>query len=104
MGGINAMSKAEEQLRGTVGGPRKPMAPTIPQGKVLRTLELMQLMCAKPKTVDEISEFLDTHVRSVWRYLRLIDQLGVEVKAVKKRGKKKRYYIDQCPCCGKTPI
>jgi len=82
-------------------------APTVRQAKILRMMELMQILLVSPKTVEEIAEFMDIHVRSVHRYLRLIDQLGIEVKkgarlSMSRNHKTiKIYYIEQCPCCGR---
>jgi len=74
-------------------------APTVPQAKVLRLLELMQSMFGNPMSIDQIASALDIHVRSDYRYLALIEQLGVEVKRTNK--KVMMYYLEQCPCCGK---
>lgn len=83
--------------------------PTVRQAKILRTMELMQILQHCPKTVDEIAVFLDLHERNVYRYLNLIDQLGITVQVRKKQSTKPHgqfkfmYYIDQCPCCGRNP-
>lgn len=83
-------------------------APTVRQAKILRTLEMLQVIMAKPKHVHELAGILDINVRNVYHYLRLVDQLGIEVKYIKQRvpGRanafKKLFYLDQCPCCGKN--
>ena len=77
-------------------------APSVPQAKVLRLLELMQAMCGNPMSIEQIASALDIHVRNAYRYLALIEQLGVEVKRTNK--KVMMYHIEQCPCCGKKNI
>lgn len=82
--------------------------PTVRQAKVLRLMELMQVLCATPKTADQIAEILSIHKRNAYRYLNLIDQLGITVQIRKKQSTKPHgqfkfmYYIDQCPCCGRN--
>lgn len=74
-------------------------APTVRQAKILRLMSLIHILMNEPLSIKRISERLDIHERNAYRYLRLIDQLGIEVKTEKKSIK--RYYIEQCPCCGK---
>lgn len=82
-------------------------APTIPQAKILRLMSLIQVLIREPLTIEGISESLDIHRRNAHRYLRLIDQLGIELKTgtrpTMSRNHKtvKTYYIEQCPCCGR---
>ena len=82
-------------------------APTVRQAKILRVLEMMQVILVKPKTPKEIAEILDINVRNAYHYLKLIDQLGIDVKTgtrpttVRNRKTLKTYYITQCPCCGR---
>lgn len=73
-------------------------AATVPQAKILRTFELMQAIMKRPMTAVEIAGMLDMHERNIYRYLKLIDQLGIEVK--KTQQSPVGYYIEQCPCCG----
>jgi len=80
--------------------------PTIRQAKILRTIEMMQVLLVKPKTPMEIAEILDINVRNAYHYLKLLDQLGIEIKTgtrpttIRNHKVLKTYYIDQCPCCG----
>jgi predicted DNA-binding transcriptional regulator YafY len=74
-------------------------AATIPQAKVLRLMELMRAMCGNPMSIEQIADKLDIHVRNAYRYLALIEQLGVNVKRTNRNVM--MYYIDQCPCCGR---
>jgi len=82
-------------------------APTIPQAKILRLMSLIQVLIREPLTIEGISESLDIHRRNAYRYLRIIDQLGITVNIRKKqivaknRKVKYMYYIEQCPCCGR---
>lgn len=75
-------------------------APTVRQAKILRMMSLIQVLMREPLSIKSIAELLDVHRRNAYRYLKLIDQLGIEVLTEKKHVKK--YYINQCPCCGKT--
>lgn len=74
-------------------------AATVPQAKILRTFELMQAIMKRPMTAVEIAVMLDMHVRNIYRYLKLIEQLGVDVKQTDYSPV--GYYIEQCPCCGR---
>lgn len=85
-------------------------AATVPQAKILRTFELMQAIMKRPMTAVEIAGMLNMHVRNIHRYLKLIDQLGIDVKTgtrpttVRNHKTLKTYYITQCPCCGRDKI
>lgn len=79
--------------------------PTVRQAKVLRVLFLMRTILANARTIEDMAILMNVHVRSAFRYLRLIEKLGIEVKSRNSlssvNGYKKMYYIDQCPCCGR---
>lgn len=73
---------------------------TIPEAKVLRFFQLMQILREGKHHIKSLSERLDTSPRSIYRYIWLLKELGVNV-----RGEKKTYYIEKdelcCPLCHK---
>lgn len=74
-------------------------APTVRQAKILRVLELMHALQTRPQTMAAIARIIDINESTAYRYLKLIDHLGIEVK--KTDQSPVGYYIEQCPCCGK---
>jgi len=74
-------------------------APTVRQAKILRVLELMHALKTRPQTMGDVARIIDINESTAYRYLKLIDQLGIEVK--KTDHVPVSYYIEECPCCGK---
>ena len=48
----------------------------IPQAKLMRVLELIAVLKGRGKTIDELSQRFDMSERSIYRYLRLLEEVG----------------------------
>lgn len=77
----------------------------VPQAKMLRLMFMIRVLTQEPRTVDYLAAVLNINVRSAYRYIKLIESLGYDLKTKNTlavgREYKKTYYIDKCPCCGK---
>jgi proteasome accessory factor C len=63
----------------------------VPQQKLLRVFKLIRLLKQRPgKTVDQLAQFLENDKRTVYRYLKLLDEIGYEVD---KKGDPLRYFL-----------
>lgn len=71
-------------------------APVV-QGKQLRVLEVAAALCEAPKSIHGLAIAVDVKTRTVYRYLTLLSQIGMEVKM----DTSGRYYLDNCPFCKK---
>jgi hypothetical protein len=68
----------------------------IPQAKILRVMHLMQDLIQRSYTPRQMADILGTSDRTVYRYLHLIQALGVAVDSTD------NYYFiaqDDCPFC-----
>lgn len=79
----------------------------LPQGRMLRLFEMIRILRIRPYSVPELSEALDMSVRTVYRYIKIIEASGVCIDATWKRHQtpkldQAKYFIfGKCPCCGK---
>lgn len=66
---------------------------------------MIRVISREPRTIEYIAAVLNIHVRNAYRYMKLLEALGTEVKTKNTltpgRLYKKTYYIEQCPCCGR---
>lgn len=70
----------------------------IEQAKILRVLEMVTYLAKGRRTVDEMGEKFFISPRTVWRYLNLLETLGIGIE----KDWNRRYFIvqDTCPVCG----
>lgn len=68
----------------------------IPQAKILRVMTLMQDLIKRSYTPQQAAKILGTSDRTAYRYLHLIEALGVAVDSTDNH-----YFIaqDDCPFC-----
>lgn len=64
----------------------------IPQGRLLRLLQLIELMKQQPMSIIQIMAFTDQGSRTAYRYVALIKDAGFTVES-KHRGHSKCYQI-----------
>lgn len=48
----------------------------IPQAKLMRVLELIALLKGRGKTIEELSQRFDMSERSIYRYIKLLEEVG----------------------------
>lgn len=78
----------------------------LPQGRMLRLFEMIRILRIRPYSVLELSEALDMSVRTVYRYIKIIEELGICIDGTGTRNqnpklREAKYFIfGKCPCCG----
>lgn len=76
------------------------------QGKQLRVMEVIKMLCERPVTRYRIANRLEIDLRTVDRYLTQINELGFEIvvqkRATRKEGDFTRYSLQECPFCKRT--
>lgn len=50
------------------------------QNKMYRCIKLMEYLQEKPRNMNTIAKYLNVSMRTVYRYLKLYEALGYEVK------------------------
>ena len=50
------------------------------QNKMYRCIRLMEYLQEKPRNMNTIAKYLNVSIRTVYRYLKLYEALGYEVK------------------------
>lgn len=50
------------------------------QNKMYRCIKLMEYLQEKPRNMNTIAKYLSVNMRTVYRYLKLYEALGYEVK------------------------
>ena len=50
------------------------------QNKMYRCIKLMEYLQEKPRNMNTIAKYLNVSIRTVYRYLKLYEALGYEVK------------------------
>jgi predicted DNA-binding transcriptional regulator YafY len=71
----------------------------IAQSRMARVFRTIELLRQQRRTVEELTVFLDVDRRSVYRYLKLIDSIGLSID----KDFNQKYFIAECTCpfCGK---
>ena len=49
------------------------------QAKILRVMRLISMLQRRPRAISELAETLDTSTRSVYRYIILLEELGMVI-------------------------
>jgi predicted DNA-binding transcriptional regulator YafY len=72
----------------------------IAEGKLLKLLQLMAILCKNKYRVEELASIIDVSKRSIQRYLNLLEFMEVPIE----KDFHERYFIveGQCPLCGNT--
>jgi DNA-binding IclR family transcriptional regulator len=70
--------------------------PTHPNTRMLKVMEMIHMLHRRPCSHKDLQKLVDKDKRTVYRYLALIEALGVEVKG---RGTG-LMTITHCPICG----
>lgn len=75
------------------------------QGRQLRVMEVIKMLCERPVTRYRIANRLDIDLRTVDRYLTQINELGFKIKLhpriQAKEGDFNKYSLEECPFCKK---
>lgn len=69
----------------------------VPQKKQLRVFQVIKIMCKKARSIDEMEELIGTSQRTVYRYLAMLEALGIDIYT----DSQGRYFLRKCPICGK---
>jgi predicted DNA-binding transcriptional regulator YafY len=75
------------------------------QGKQLRVMEVIKMLCERPVTRYRIANNLELSLRTVDRYLTQLSELGFQIdvkEGHRPGGEFNRYYLKECPLCKKT--
>lgn len=79
--------------------------PKVPAAKMLRLMFMIRVLSQEPRTAQYLASVMNINVRTVYRYIKLLEILSYDLKTKNTltpgREYKKTYYIDKCPCCGK---
>jgi DNA-binding IclR family transcriptional regulator len=59
------------------------------QHRIMRVIKLIELLKEKPRYIHTMSRYLQISDRSVYRYLKMYEQLGYQVE----RDTNKKYFI-----------
>ncbi|MCU0383845.1 MAG: HTH domain-containing protein, partial [Cyclobacteriaceae bacterium] len=55
---------------------KKAKTADIPQAKILRVFQLIGLLKAGGRTVQQLAQQLDANARTIYRYFKLLEELG----------------------------
>jgi predicted DNA-binding transcriptional regulator YafY len=69
----------------------------VPQRKQMRVVDVMKLMCQKPKTMETLARESGISERTAYRYMALMVDIGADVKMTADN----KYFLDECPFCKK---
>lgn len=72
----------------------------IPQAKIMRLLQMVAIIHESHRaTINELREQLDTSKRTIYRYIKILEAVGIPVD-IDETGK--IFIVDHhCPLCGK---
>lgn len=72
----------------------------IAEGKILRVLTLIRLLCAGKHTIKDLADRFDTTERTISRYIALFEYMDIPTE----KDFEGKYFIVQghCPLCGIT--
>lgn len=68
------------------------------QQKILRVFNMISFIGTKKRNIEEIAKEFDVDRRTVYRYVRLLELVGFDVKRTRKRNTL-YYYIPNCADC-----
>jgi proteasome accessory factor C len=61
------------------------------QFRIMRIIKLMQFLKVKPRPINSMARYLGISQRSVYRYLKMYEKIGYEVK----KDIHNKYYINE---------
>ena len=61
------------------------------QFRIMRIIKLMQFLKVKPRPINSMARYLGISQRSVYRYLKMYEKIGYEVK----KDINNKYYINE---------
>ena len=61
------------------------------QFRIMRIIKLMQFLKVKPRPINSMARYLGISKRSVYRYLKMYEKIGYEVK----KDINNKYYINE---------
>lgn len=71
----------------------------VEAAKMLRVFTIIEALCKGPVSITGLAIMIDSKTRTVYRYLTLITALGGNLEL-----EKGRYYLKECPLCGKNKL